>query len=164
MPHGWSAVGCLFFCACLPPATPPTCVTPLGIKVYLFGQQFSPQAIDASFSFVAEEFSDLYAPTAAYDAAPQASVSFLPVDDYDLYGRKVAGNLSPDATFLYIGAQSRRLPQTALAHEWIHFLDMHLRGQTDDSHASWTHRIYPGLEKVNQRLETDICALEGCAP
>ena len=155
----------LFFgAACVTQTDPPTWVTPLGINVYLFGQRFTPEAVDETFERVIREFSNLYDSDRARAAASRASISFLPLDSYDLYGQQVAGNVSPDATFIYIGAKTRRLPQTALVHEWIHFLDMHLHGETDSSHASWNERIYPGIERINALMDSEFCSREECAP
>lgn len=141
---------------CVTQMPDPTFTTPLGVNVFLFGQTLSPTDVDSTFQWVLEEFNDRYDTRNGRVAVSQAYVSFLPVDSYDLYGTQVAGNVSSDGQWIYVAAKTRPLSESAFAHEVVHYLDLQLLGDTDRSHASWAQRVYPGIERINQRMKLEL--------
>jgi hypothetical protein len=128
--------------------------------VWVFGREVQPQAVDAAALDTVEEFADRYGREEAHAVLTRVHISFLAEDTYLLEGRQVAGNASSTGDRVYVGAGTVPLSRSALVHEWVHALDLQRTGDTDDSHASWKERIYPGIARVNARL----ARREGTAP
>lgn len=131
---------------------PPTFTTRQGVEVWVYGRDVSSEQLEEALEATVAEFSDRYPPALAREALKELHVSFLDSDTYPLYGQQVAGNLGLDGRWVYVGAQTRTLDQSAFVHELVHYFDVRLSGTTDETHSSWEGRIYSGITRVNQQV------------
>ena len=132
----------------------PDWVTPAGMQVFVEeqAQSFDGAELDAIIAEALSAFSDRWALPAELAAVRLPVLSILASDSYLLAGQQVAGNVSADGRWIYIGARTRPLHDTALVHELIHYFDLSALGATDHSHASWAGPVEQRLEAINRKI------------
>lgn len=136
------------------PGLEPDYVTPAGMQVYSEEDalSFEGAELDAIVVETLEVFAEEWRLTADPSALPLPVLSVLGEDSYRFAGQLVAGNLSSDGKWIYIGAKTRPLHDTAFVHELIHYFDLVAHGTTDETHASWKGSINDKLTRINTRI------------
>lgn len=136
------------------PQLTPDLVTPAGMHVYVEAgaRSFGGDELDAVVAETVRVFASRWGLKAEEATRALPVVSILAADSYSFYGRQVAGNLGFDGKWLYIGARTRPLHDTALVHELVHYFDLLAQGATDHSHASWAGAVNDQVVQINQRI------------
>lgn len=147
------ALACSLLLGC-EPSLEATYVTPAGLHVYSEADAlpFEPEELDAVMAETLAAFAQDWNLPTDPRAVPLPVLSVLGQDTYRLADQQVAGNLSFDGKWIYIGAKTRPLHDTAFVHELIHYFDLVANGSTDESHASWRGRINDTVLEINRRI------------
>ena len=132
---------------------PPTFTTALGAMVWCDPAAcFPAERVDQAINSTLSVFANRWPPDKARAAASRAQIMLLDNSYFVVGGQKAAGMVNPDFRVIYVSALRGDLPDTALAHELVHYFDLATFGSTDNSHQSWAGAVYAGIDSVNASL------------
>ena len=131
------------------PERPPSYITARGIHVGDTGRHYSPEEVGFFADSFLKEFANRWPPGEARDTVNNANIHFLDVHSYESFGETVAGTVDPNLLWIDVAADGWTLPDSALAHELVHCVDIALTGSTDATHQSWkTNGVYASLSRI----------------
>jgi hypothetical protein len=131
------------------PATPPSYITSSGIQVWDPGGHYTAERVEQLSQVFLEQFAWDWPRERAAETVSHARIFFLDVNTYDSFGEQVAGTVDPESLEITIAAAGYDLPESALAHELVHYTDLSINGWTDNTHASWAaNGTWDSLENV----------------